>query len=91
MADQRVLDLMSGVITAHWLTLELLDRSGVLPKAQAVAYFEDALSEMGPELAEGVLSFPVRQLVKALSRPAIPDRPSQWRPVVIHGGKDDEL
>jgi hypothetical protein len=91
-SDPVVADLVSGLLNAQWLILEMLDRSGILARAEVIAEFEAALALL--EEAPAALpaqTMPLRHLIRALSGPGSQGpKGGAWTPIVISGGLPEE-
>ena len=89
-SDPILADLVSGLLNAQWLILEMLDRKGVLARDDVIAEFEAALKNLHePPSAPPAQTMPLRHLIRALSGPAShgPEG-GTWTPIVIPGGLD---
>src|SRR5437868_3173198 len=98
MAGNPIVDsLLSGIINAHWVTLDLLDQKGILPREESISFFKQALAQLEEgqnpnDPAQAALGMPMRHLIRALSAaPPHPEKPKpRWVPVVIRGGPPED-
>lgn len=87
-SDPLLADLVSGLLNTQWLILEMLDRKGVLGRAEVIAEFEAALERLQESpTAPPAQTMPLRHLIRALSGPSSQGpKGGTWTPIVIPGG-----
>lgn len=90
MAASPIGQYAAGVLHTLWLTLEMLDEKGVLPREESHAWLAghlDASKVTGP------IKIPLTQLVEMLGKPKgqpVPKGRSGWLPTVYDGDKPDD-
>ena len=91
-SDPILADLVSGLLNAQWLILEMLDRKCVLARGEVIAEFEAALEHLQESpAAPPAQTMPLRHLIRALSAPGSQGPTGgTWTPIVIAGGLAEE-
>lgn len=60
---------IAGFLACHVLTLRFLVQEGVVDREKALSFFQNAMEEMRPGIADPRSLFVLNQIVNALSRP----------------------
>jgi hypothetical protein len=76
-SDDFVQQLIAGLIHAHRLTIEMLDRADILDRASAASWLKSYLGALDEQNAAGPFSEPLKQLIAALSQPRSPEGPTR--------------
>jgi hypothetical protein len=61
---------IAGFLACHVLTIRFLVQEGVVDRERALSFFQNAMEEMQPGIADPRSLFVLNQIVNALNRPA---------------------